>query len=847
MLAPGAVVGDYVLERRLGAGGMGTVWAARHRGLGALHALKLVPCASEEDGERFLREAEAAARLDGHPHTVRVHGAFVLAGHGVLATELIEGAEDLAARLRRTGPMPPDEALRLVAKVAGAVAHAHARGVLHRDLKPQNVLLDAAGEPRLVDLGVARLIDARSLTESGAVLGTPAFLAPEQARGERGDARADVFGLGALLWACLSGDAPRAGGSLAVLAQAATEPLPPLPRSVEPRLRALVARAAAFDPGARPASAAALAAELEALAAAPRGAGRGVRRLALVSGGLALLAAGALARWVWPRPAAPGPTSSVAPRGLLLRDALAILVEPGARAPAEVAAATSALQALGPGLERGPGANPAATPAADSGAGPGPGGARAQVRAARDELRGRLLRARWSEAEAEREERAASAALAALVAALGPQGAGGRTGSLLWAGALVEAAAQGDAAVVLAARRARAACAADPAASASLDGALRTRVEGLLGDPEAAAVPPLSVPLRLEVARLFLLGGEPASRPISAWVYRLCSRQADLGERPGRERVALLGLLVVRYGVSTAGRDWIGGLSGAWQAAASPGRLLACAELLSGRGVERAAEAERAGRGDAAWRALLRLAFAPPGSELGGVPEVRVSNDAKLREAALYELSRAPGPASARDLPRALAEESLDVARGYSLRRQRHDVVLAAAALLGRALGAHARAAEVLEADEREGELSERLLADTLLDRAEHEAAAGRTDRANRALDRCTRLSWLDQSPNLRLRLHVIRADCHARVEHWRAAEGELGQALHELDDDLVRAWGATADFPRVLLTVWRGRYGVANAQVRYEELRRDLPQEAWPELDRVARALKLQVAAPGR
>ncbi|MCO5166399.1 MAG: serine/threonine protein kinase [Planctomycetes bacterium] len=219
-------VGPYELERRLGKGGMGEVWAAAHVETGARHALKLIALTDAAAALRAAREAEALARLDGHPGVLRVFSAFVDGPRMVLAMELVEGGEDLEARLAREGPLEPAAAARLVRDVALAVQHAHDRGVLHRDLKPGNVLLDAAGAPRLVDLGLARLLDGRSLTRTGDVLGTPAFLAPEQALGRASDARTDVFGLGALLFAALTGRAPRQGALLEALARAADQPLP---------------------------------------------------------------------------------------------------------------------------------------------------------------------------------------------------------------------------------------------------------------------------------------------------------------------------------------------------------------------------------------------------------------------------------------------------------------------------------------------------------------------------------------------------------------------------------------------------------------------------------------------
>lgn len=210
--------------------------------------------------ERFEREARIAARLD-HPGIVRVFGAGVDDGRPWIAFELVEGPP-----LR--GPRPVDEARRILARVAEAVAHAHARGVVHRDLKPANILLGADG-PVVADFGIARAPDEPRLTETGELLGTPAYMAPEQLRGEAGRVGppADVWALGVILFELVTGRLPHDGGSFMELsARVLNDPAPEAP-GLDPALRVLLARCLAKFPEERP-SAAELA---RALAARPAG------------------------------------------------------------------------------------------------------------------------------------------------------------------------------------------------------------------------------------------------------------------------------------------------------------------------------------------------------------------------------------------------------------------------------------------------------------------------------------------------------------------------------------------------------------------------------------------------
>jgi len=246
---------------------MGVVYVADHTEVrGVRRALKcLAPGAPAEFQERFVREGETQARSDAHPNVVRVHEAAEAGGRRYLVMELACGG-DLSARLRG-GPLPPEEAARIVRDLARGLSHVHARGILHRDLKPANVLFDERGTPKLVDFGLAR-VDRSSLTGAGDVLGTPVYMAPEQAQGDPVDERTDVYGLGGVLYHALTGRPPFLGKSAvsvlsAVLSKAPAPPSAAVP-GLDPALERIVLRALAKDPGDRQPTAAALADALEA-------------------------------------------------------------------------------------------------------------------------------------------------------------------------------------------------------------------------------------------------------------------------------------------------------------------------------------------------------------------------------------------------------------------------------------------------------------------------------------------------------------------------------------------------------------------------------------------------------
>lgn len=271
MLTRGATIGDrYLLEDPLASGGMSDVWVARDQVLHRRVALKAIaPRLMAEPGfaERFAGEARTLAALR-HPGIVDVYDygeADTAAGRiAYLVMELVEG-ESLADRLA-AGPLEPGLTMGIVARAADALEAAHRAGVVHRDVKPANLLITEDGEVVIVDFGVATTEGAAQLTDPGKVLGTAAYMAPEQASKQPVTGATDVYALGAVAYHCLAGEPPFTGGdAVAVALQHVREEPPPLPEQVPAAARDVVMRALAKDPAARYPSAAAFAAAARAV------------------------------------------------------------------------------------------------------------------------------------------------------------------------------------------------------------------------------------------------------------------------------------------------------------------------------------------------------------------------------------------------------------------------------------------------------------------------------------------------------------------------------------------------------------------------------------------------------
>jgi eukaryotic-like serine/threonine-protein kinase len=253
--------GAYELLAKIGAGAMGTVYKGRQWPSGPLVAIKVVLPEVVADRillKRFEQEFLAAKRLD-HPNIVRALDYQATPNHALLVMEYVEG-ESLGEKLEREGPMPEAAALLVIAQVAQGLHHAHQRGLIHRDVKPDNVLITPDGQAKLTDLGLAKALEAtEALTCTGRGLGTPHFMAPEQFRNAKAvDVRSDVFSLGATLYIMVTGQLPfRGTGPLDTFAKMVNNDLVS-PRKLAPelskRIEHVIQKALNADPQARPAS-----------------------------------------------------------------------------------------------------------------------------------------------------------------------------------------------------------------------------------------------------------------------------------------------------------------------------------------------------------------------------------------------------------------------------------------------------------------------------------------------------------------------------------------------------------------------------------------------------------------
>ncbi|MEW6704385.1 MAG: serine/threonine-protein kinase [Pseudomonadota bacterium] len=260
-LAPGAAFAGFRIERLVARGTIGALYAATDPRDGLAVALKVLPLAGEYEGadldearERFLQEAKTASGLH-HPDIVAVHGAGEAQGRVFIVMELLTGC-DLTRYTRPARLLPEPVALRIAARVAEALAYAHGLGVVHRDVKPANVMVDLARhQMKLTDFGIARLDDGLR-SRSGVMMGTPSFMAPEQLAGGRVDGRADLYALGVMLFQLLTGRLPYEAASMGQLlmqiARAAPLALDSLRPDLPARLSGLVAALLQKHPAERP-------------------------------------------------------------------------------------------------------------------------------------------------------------------------------------------------------------------------------------------------------------------------------------------------------------------------------------------------------------------------------------------------------------------------------------------------------------------------------------------------------------------------------------------------------------------------------------------------------------------
>jgi serine/threonine-protein kinase len=260
------VIGRYHVERALGRGAMGVIYQAHDPVIDRKVAIKLIRAdllGSEERAEflaRFRHEAQAAGRC-AHPNIVAIYDYAMHEGNPFLAMEYVEGI-NLGQVLAQSGPFAPPVAVEVIVQVLDALACAHALGIVHRDVKPANILLLPDGRVKMTDFGISRL-DTSALTQAGSVIGTPSYMSPEQCRGDPVDARSDLFSAGVVLFELLSGRKPFTGANFTETALQVINQAPPtLPVQVPDWLVLVVEHALAKPPEERFASAAEMAAAI---------------------------------------------------------------------------------------------------------------------------------------------------------------------------------------------------------------------------------------------------------------------------------------------------------------------------------------------------------------------------------------------------------------------------------------------------------------------------------------------------------------------------------------------------------------------------------------------------------
>lgn len=321
-LTPGTVLaGRFRIEAILGVGGMGVVYRATDLALQVQVALKLLrpELAMRADAFERFRQELLMARQVSSPRVVRIHDLAQHEGQWLISMDYVDG-EGLDRRLDRDGPMQPAEAARIGRQLAEGLSAAHARGVIHRDLKPANVLLDRNGDAYISDFGVARSLASGGITQTGAVVGTPDYLSPEQARGDTVDGRSDLYALGLLLYEMLTGAMPFSGGTVSeILAQRMLRSPPPvstLRPQTPPWLTRLVDRLLRTQPAHRLQSADEVIRAIDRREV-PRDF-RPTRGVWIGLATAALVALAAVGAWQWQRSAVPAALATVTPLHRLL-------------------------------------------------------------------------------------------------------------------------------------------------------------------------------------------------------------------------------------------------------------------------------------------------------------------------------------------------------------------------------------------------------------------------------------------------------------------------------------------------------------------------------------------------